>query len=62
MRRTCIIALMALGLAATAAHAPGYQRIASFRHHFTELKRSESSLTPVERFVFSLFLAKSERS
>ena len=64
MRRNCIIGLLALGLTATAVHAPGYGRICAsaqnFRQYFKELKSAGSSLSPVERFVFSLFLANTK--
>lgn len=64
MRRMCIIGLMAMGLTATAVHAPGYNRIRTsaqnFRHYFHDLKRANSSLSPIERFVFSLVLANTK--
>jgi hypothetical protein len=65
MRRKCIIGLVALGLTATAAvRTPGYCRIyssaRSFGQYFKDLKAG-SSLSPVERFVFSLILANSKK-
>ena len=58
-----MIGLVALGLTATAVHAPGYARIRSsaqnFRQYFHDLKAG-SSLNPVERFVFSLMLANTK--
>jgi len=61
MRRSYIIATLALGLMFTAAHtAPAYCRIVmsarSFQHHFQDLKKADS-LSPLERFVLSLILA-----
>jgi hypothetical protein len=64
MRKSCIIGLVALGLTATAIHAPGYSRIRSsaqnFRQYFRDLKSAGSSLSPIERFVFSLVLANTK--
>jgi hypothetical protein len=64
MRRSLIIGLVALGLTATAVHVPAYQRICSsaqnFRHYFKDLKSAGSSLSPIERFVFSLVLANTK--
>jgi hypothetical protein len=63
MKRTgCIIGIMALGLAAGAARtSPAVGRVVasaqSFHEYFRELKDSASSLSPLERFVFSLILA-----
>jgi hypothetical protein len=61
MRRSYIIAIVALGLTFTAAHtAPAYCRIVmsarSFQYHFQDLKKADS-LNPLERFVLSLILA-----
>jgi hypothetical protein len=60
MRRNFMIGLVALGLTATAVHGPGYNHIRTsaqnFRQYFKDLKAS-SSLSPIERFVFSLMLA-----
>jgi hypothetical protein len=90
MRRKLIIGLVAMGLTATAVHAPAYHRICSsgvpsadriagtaketgrseavchangparsFRQYFEDLKTG-SSLSPIERFVFSLVLANAK--
>lgn len=62
IRRAYIIAIMALGLAAGAAHtSPVFDRFVSsaqsFRHYFRDLKQAGTSMSPIERFVFSLVLA-----
>lgn len=54
-----------MGLTVTAVHtAPVYCRIASstrnFQQYFRDLKQAGSSLSPIERFVFSLVLAHSK--
>jgi len=55
---------MALGLTASAAHTPVLCRFVSsaqsFEQHFRELKNSGSSLSPIERFVFSLILVNTQ--
>lgn len=56
---------MALGLTASAAYtAPSFGRLVSsarsFHYYFHEVKKSGSSLSPVERFVFSLVLANTK--
>ncbi len=56
---------MALGLTASAAYrAPVFARFVSsaqrFRDYFHDLKKSGSSLSPIERFVFSLVLANTK--
>ena len=61
IRRAYIIGIMALGLTASAAlTSPAVGRFVSsahsFRRHFRELKNSGSSLSPLERIVFSLIL------
>ena len=53
---------MTVGLMATAVrNAPVYGRLVSsaqnFQHYFQDLKGAGASLSPVERFVFSLVLA-----
>jgi hypothetical protein len=63
-RKAYIIGILALGLAATAAETtPGLCRLVSsaqnFQYHFQDLKRSGGTLSPIERFVFSLVLANS---
>lgn len=58
-----MIGLVALGLTATAVHAPAYDQIRSsarsFGQYFKDLKAG-SSLSPIERFVFSLVLANTK--
>jgi hypothetical protein len=54
-----------MGLTVTAVHTPSvYCRIASsarsFQQYFRDLKQAGSSLSPIERFVFSLVLANSK--
>jgi len=55
---------MALGLTASAAHTPVLCRFVSsahsFQQHFRELQNSGSSLSPMERFVFSLILVNTQ--
>ncbi|HUI53801.1 MAG TPA: hypothetical protein VLY04_02445 [Bryobacteraceae bacterium] len=65
IRRAYIIGILAAGLTATAVHgSPVYARLQSsaqnFQHYFHALKSSGASLSPVERFVFSLVLAKAK--
>jgi hypothetical protein len=62
IRKAYIIAIMALGLTASAARtSPAVGRFVSsaqsFQQHFRELKNSGSSMSPIERLVFSLILA-----
>jgi len=62
MRRICIIGTVALGMALTAAWMPHpYCRIVtsahSFSHYFRDLKQADDTLSPLQRFVFSLVLA-----
>ena len=61
-RKACIIGILTVGLMATAVrNAPVYGQLASsaqsFQHYFQDLKGAGASLSPVERFVFSLILA-----
>jgi hypothetical protein len=61
-RRATIIGILALALTATAIRTgPAYGRLVSsaesFQHYFRDLKGAGTSLSPVERFVFSLVLA-----
>ena len=61
-RKGCIIGILAVGLAAGAVRtSPAVGRFVSsaqsFHQHFRELKDSGSSLSPIERVVFSLILA-----
>jgi hypothetical protein len=60
-RKAYIIGILTLGLVATAfRNAPAYGQLVSsaqsFQHYFQDLKGAGSSLSPVERFVFSLIL------
>ena len=62
MRRAYIIGTMALGLALTASWMPpAYCRIAmsahNFRQYFRDLKQADETLSPLQRFVFSLVLS-----
>jgi hypothetical protein len=64
-RKACIIGILTVGLMATAVrNAPVYGRLVSsahsFQHYFQDLKGAGSSLSPVERFVFSLVLANTK--
>ena len=61
-KRACIIGTVALVLALTAASgAPAYERLVtsaqSFQQNFHDLKGAGTSLSPFERFVFSLVLS-----
>jgi hypothetical protein len=54
-----------MGLTVAAVHTPpAYCRIVSsaqnFQQYFRDLKQAGSSLSPIERFVFSLVLANSK--
>jgi hypothetical protein len=60
-RKAYIIGILALALTATAVRTgPAYGRLVSsaqsFQHYFRDLKGAGTSLSPVERFVFSLVL------
>jgi hypothetical protein len=59
-----MIGILALGLTASAVHAPVYSRIRtsaqSFHRYFKDLKSAGSALSPLERFVFSLVLANTK--
>ena len=62
IRRVYIIGIIVLGLSATAGYtSPVLQRVVSsarsFGHYFRDLQNAGSSLSPIERFVFSLVLA-----
>jgi hypothetical protein len=64
-RKAYIIGILTVGLMAAAfRNAPVYGRVVSsaqsFQHYFQDLKGAESSLSPVERFVFSLVLANTK--
>jgi hypothetical protein len=61
-RKAYIIGILTVGLMATAfRNAPAYGRLVSsaqsFQHYFQDLKGAGASLSPMERFVFSLVLA-----
>jgi len=65
IRRAYIATALALGLIlTTAAGLPSYCRLAasarSFQFYFHDLKQGAASLSPVERFVFSLVLANTK--
>ena len=61
-RRVTIIGVVALGLAAMAARStPAYGNLAAsartFQRYVSRLTTTGDSLSPIERFVFSLILA-----
>jgi hypothetical protein len=63
-RKTTIIATLAILItAATAGYSPVYVRavssMRSFQQNFRDLKKADS-LSPIERFVFSLALSHSK--
>jgi len=63
IRKAYIVAIMALGLTAGAVHSsPAIGRVVSsaqsFRYYYRDLKQAGASASPIERFVFSLVLAK----
>jgi hypothetical protein len=65
IRRAYIIGVLTAALTATAVRTtPAYDKLASsaanFRHYFRDLKGAGNSLSPVERFVFSLVLANAK--
>jgi hypothetical protein len=67
IRRAYIIAIMALGLTAGAVHtSPVFTRLVSsaesFRYYYQDLKQAGTSMSPMERFVFSLVMANSKAS
>jgi hypothetical protein len=62
IRKAYIIAIMALGLTAGAVHtSPAFCRFVSsaqsFKSYYRDLKQAGGSMSPIERFVFSLVLA-----
>ena len=66
MRRYYTIGMLALGMSLAATHGlPVYGRAATsarnFRHYFSDLKSADSSLNPVQRFMFSLMLANTKQ-
>ena len=63
-RKAAIIGTLAILLtAATAGHSPAYERAVSsmrtFQRNFGDLKKADS-MSPIERFVFSLVLSNSK--
>jgi hypothetical protein len=63
-RKAYIIGILAiLFTAATAGSSPVYSRavssVRSFQHNFGDLKKADS-MSPIERFVFSLVLSNSK--
>jgi len=67
IRKALIIGTVALGLAFSAAHNSAaigrfVSSAQSFRHYFSEMKAASHSLSPIERFVFSLILANSSEA
>jgi hypothetical protein len=61
-----MIGAMMAGLVLTVAHTgPAYCRLAhsarSVRHYLRDFDRSGKELSPLERFAFSLLLAKSDK-
>jgi hypothetical protein len=64
-RKVIIIGMLAAALTAGSRPAsPALGRLIhsaqNFRHYFKDLKQGDTSLNPVERFVFSLVLANSK--
>ena len=65
IRRAYIIGVVALGLTVTAvATTPVYCRVVSsaqsFQRYFRDLNQAGNSLSPIERFVFSLVLSNTK--
>jgi hypothetical protein len=65
MRRTYLIGIVALGLVAgTVRSTPAYRQLvssaASLERYLDSLNRADSSLSPIERLVFSLVLSNSK--
>jgi len=63
VRKAYITAILALGLMAGAVHtSPVFGRFVSsaqsFQSYYRDLKQAGASVSPMERFVFSLLLAK----
>ena len=63
-RKATIIGTLAILLtAATAGNSPAYERavssVRSFQRNFGDLKKADS-MSPIERFVFSLVLSNSK--
>jgi hypothetical protein len=65
MRRTYLVGIVALGLmAVTLRSTPAYRQLvssaASFERYLDTINRADNSLSPIERFVFSLVLSNSK--
>jgi hypothetical protein len=65
IRRAYIIAVMALGMTVMSVITkPVYFRVLSsaqnFERYFRDLNQAGNSLSPIERFVFSLMLANTK--
>ena len=65
MRKANMIAMLALGLAATMAReTPAIGRLVSSAHNveqnFKQLKTSAMELSPIERLVYSIVLADTQ--
>jgi hypothetical protein len=65
IRKVHIIGVLALGLMVTAvATAPASVRLVcsaqNFQQHFRDLYKAGSSLSPIERLVFSLVMANAK--
>jgi hypothetical protein len=65
IRRAYIIGVVALGLTVTAVTTrPVYCRVVSsaqnFQRYFRDLNQAGNSLSPIERFVFSLVLSNTK--
>jgi hypothetical protein len=62
IRRAYIIGILALGLAVTAltttpVYCHAVSSAQSFQRYFRDLNQAGNSLSPIERFVFSLVLS-----
>jgi hypothetical protein len=64
IRRACIIGVVALGLVTAVTTTPVYCRVVSsaqnFQRYFRDLNQDGNSLSPIERFVFSLVLSNTK--
>ncbi len=65
-RKAYAVGILAMALAGVAVVPSCYTRFAAsrqnFEHYFRALDPAGSSLNPVERFVFSLVLARSDEA
>ena len=64
-RRAYLVGIVALGLMAVTVHStPAYRQLvssaASFERYVDSLSKADNSLSPIERFVFSLVLSNSK--